>query len=97
MPVGATAFVSVVCLVVLLFMRRTWQVYKFRIGLMRSDLDTYLRLPFYNEMVLKFWKPLSSFLANIGGQPVEQLMPGDSEETGETIVPSEEERKDPVD
>ncbi len=97
MPVGAIAFVSVVCLAVLLFMRRGWQVYKFRIGLLISDLDTYLRLPSYAEMVLNFWKPLSSFLANIGGQPEEQFMPGDSEETDEMVVPSEEERKEPVD
>jgi hypothetical protein len=62
-------------------------------GLMTSDLDTYLRLPSYDVMVLNFWKPLSSFLANIGDQPEEQSMPTDSEETDETVVPGGEERK----
>lgn len=97
MPIWFIACLSIFCLAMLLFMLRTWRVHKFRIGLLRSDLDTYLRLPSYDAMVLNFWKPLSSFVEGGDDDPGEGPAPVDSEETHELIAPSEEERKQPVD
>jgi hypothetical protein len=48
-------------LVVLLSIYRMWKVHKFRIAVMKEDLDKYARLPSYAEMVFKFWRPFSYF------------------------------------
>ena len=34
-----------------------------RIDIMKDDLDKYMRLPSYGEMVFKFWRPLSFFVS----------------------------------
>jgi hypothetical protein len=38
-----------------------WKAHKFRIAVMKEDLDKYARLPSYAEMVFKFWRPFSHF------------------------------------
>ena len=62
MQTAVTVFSVVWCLVVLFFMYRMWKAHELRIGIMKDDLDTYMRLPSYGEMVFKFWRPLSSFI-----------------------------------
>lgn len=62
MQTAVTVFSVVWCLVVLFFMYRMRKAHELRIGIMKDDLDTYMRLPSYGEMVFKFWRPLSSFI-----------------------------------
>jgi hypothetical protein len=68
MHIGVILGSGVWVLVVFLLMLRNWRVYKFRINLLRNDFDTYTKLPSMNNMVLKFWKPLSSFVKEERGQ-----------------------------
>jgi hypothetical protein len=73
MPIGVIIGSIVwVTVVFLLMMFRNWQVYKFRIDLLRNDFDTYAKLPSMHHMVLKFWKPLSSFVKEERGQNSDQ-------------------------
>ena len=49
------------------FSKRNAAVYEFRINILNEcktadDLNRYLRLPSYNQMFWKFWKPLESYL-----------------------------------
>ncbi|OGO03125.1 MAG: hypothetical protein A2Y91_03830 [Chloroflexi bacterium RBG_13_54_8] len=93
MPTVVIVFVSIWCLAMLIFIRRMWQVHRFRIGLLRGDFDTYLTLPSYEKMVFNFWKPLSSFVVNSGGRPEEQFTPADLEETDDANALTEEEEE----
>ena len=68
MHIGVIVGSGVWVIVVFLLMLRNWRVYKFRINLLRNDFDTYTKLPSMNNMVLKFWKPLSSFVKEKHGQ-----------------------------
>jgi hypothetical protein len=72
MPIGVIIGSGVWVIVVFLLMLRNWQVYKFRINLLRNDFDTYAKLPSMNHMGLKFWKPLSSFVKEEHGQDSDQ-------------------------
>ncbi len=56
------AISAVWCVTVLFFIYRMWEAHKLRIGIMKEDLDVYMRLPSYSEMVFKFWRPLSWFV-----------------------------------
>jgi hypothetical protein len=49
-----------------------WEAHKLRIGIMKEDLDVYMRLPSYSEMVFKFWRPLSWFVEQTSGDKPEE-------------------------
>ena len=51
------------CVCVLSLIYRMWIAHKLRIEIMKDDLDKYMRLPSYGEMVFKFWRPLSFFVS----------------------------------
>jgi len=59
MDSAIAVFSIVLFLVVLLSIYRMWKVHKFRIAVMKEDLDKYARLPSYAQMVFKFWRPFS--------------------------------------
>jgi hypothetical protein len=61
METGIAVFSIIWFLVVLLLIYRMWKAHKFRIAVMKEDLDKYARLPSYAEMVFKFWRPFSHF------------------------------------
>lgn len=72
MQTAIVAFSIVWCLVVLHFMYRMWKAHKLRIAVMKEDLDRYMRLPPYGEMVFKFWRPFSYFSEPTGGHTPEE-------------------------
>jgi hypothetical protein len=61
METAISVFAIIWCLLVLSLIYRMWRVHKFRIAMMKEDLDKYARLPSYAEMVFKFWRPFSYF------------------------------------
>lgn len=62
METAITAISVFWCVAVLFFLYRMWEAHKLRIGIMKEDLDTYMKLPSYGVMVFKFWRPLSWFI-----------------------------------
>jgi hypothetical protein len=54
-------FVLVVLFINFLFLVRNQMVYNARMKLLREDTDAYLALPSYDEMLFRFWVPLSSY------------------------------------
>ena len=97
MQTGVLVLSGALCLVAVLFIRRIWQVHKFRIGLLRSDFGTYLRLAPYDTMVFRFWRPLSSFIEEDGGQPEEPFPAKDNRDTDDAGGPGKDEPPQPVD
>ena len=96
MQTAVTVFSLVWCLVVLLFVYRMWKAHELRIGIMKDELDTYMRLPSYGQMVFKFWRPLSSFIEEtLEGTMEEESTSLDTKQTDEVIVPSEHNSKSP--
>lgn len=59
---------------------------------MKEDLDAYMNLPSYGEMVFKFWRPLSSFIQETLEEESTSL---DPKETDEVIVPSQHDPESP--
>jgi hypothetical protein len=72
METAIAVFSIIWSLVVLLSIYRMWKVHKFRIALMKENLDKYARLPSYAEMVFKFWRPFSHFSGSTPGHTPEQ-------------------------
>ena len=96
MQTAVTVLSIVLCLVVLFLMYRMWKAHELRIGTMKDDLDTYMRLPSYGEMVFKFWRPWSSFIdETLQGTLEEESTSLDTKQTDEVIVPSEDNPKSP--
>ncbi len=96
METAVTVFSVVWCLVVLFFIYRMWKAHELRIGIMNDDLDTYMRLPSYGEMVFKFWRPWSSFIEEtLEGTPEEEATSLDTRQTDEVIVPGEHDPESP--
>ena len=86
MQTAVTVLSIVLCLVVLFLMYRMWKAHELRIGIMKDDLDTYMRLPSHGEMVFKFWRPLSSFIQESLEEESTSL---DTKQTDDAIVPSQ--------
>jgi len=96
METAVTVFSVVWCLVVLLFIYRMWKAHELRIGIMKDDLDTYMRLPSYGEMIFKFWIPLSSFIKEtLKGTLKEESTSLDTKQTDKVIVPSHHDPESP--
>ena len=96
MQTAVTVFSLVWCLVVLLFVYRMWKAHELRIGIMKDELDTYMRLPSYGEMVFKFWRPLSSFIEETPeGTLEEESTSLDTKQTDEVIVPRHHDPESP--
>jgi len=73
METAITAFAAVWCVAVLFFIYRMWEAHKLRIGVMKDDLDKYMRLPSYGEMVFKFWRPVSWFIENTSDHEPDEI------------------------
>ena len=83
MQTAVTVFSLVWCLVVLLFVK--------------DDLDTYMRLPSYREMVFKFWRPWSSFIdETLQGTLEEESTSLDTKQTDEVVVPRDHDSESPL-
>ena len=96
METAVTVFSVVWCFVILFFIYRMWEAHKLRIAIMNDDLDTYMRLPSYSEMVFKFWRPWSSFIEEtLEGSLEEESTSLDTKQTDDVTVPGEHDPESP--
>ncbi len=72
METGIVVFSVVWCVIGVFFMYRMWRAHRFRIAVMKEDLEKYARLPSYAAMVFKFWRPFSYFSEDTPEHPPEQ-------------------------